>query len=172
MGDILTLFIKYFFPAIMVGIILFDFFTMTIPNWLNALLLVGFIGLIFVVNLPISGIGWHVLAAIVTLAIGFGAFALNFFGGGDAKSVAAIAAWLGWSLDTALFLLIMAILGGVFALILLIIRYMNVGKMLPEKMSKINWVKAIVTPEMRMPYGVAIGAAGLVIYNPEKWLVL
>lgn len=172
MGDILTLFIRYFFPVIMAGIILFDFFSMTIPNWLNALLLVGFIGLIFVVKLPMAGIGWHLLAAFITLAIGFGAFALNFFGGGDAKSIAAIAAWLGWSTDTALFLLIMAILGGVFALILLIIRYMNIGKMLPEKVSEIKWVKAIVTPEMRMPYGVAIGAAGLIIYTPDKWLML
>ncbi|MCJ8323695.1 MAG: prepilin peptidase [Rhizobiales bacterium] len=151
---------------------MFDFFSMTIPNWLNALLMVGFIGLIFAVNLPMVSIGWHLFAAFITLAIGFGAFALNFFGGGDAKSVAAIAAWLGWSLDTALFLLIMAILGGLFAIILLIIRYMNIGKMLPKKVSEINWVKAIVTPEMRMPYGVAIGAAGLVIYTPDKWLML
>lgn len=171
MSDFLILFIKYFFPALMVAIILYDFFTMLIPNWLNILLFAGFVLLAIATALPLPVVGWHILAAFITLLIGFGAFAANLFGGGDAKSIAAIAVWFGWSLDTLYFILIMAVLGGVFALVLLIIRFVNVGDWLPEKISNIKWVKAIVTPEMRMPYGVAIGASGLIMYSPEKWLM-
>lgn len=171
MSDILIIFIQYFFPIIMVGIILFDFFTMIIPNWLNLLLFAGFLVLAFMVSLPIADFGWYILAAFLTLLVGFGAFAANLFGGGDAKSVAAIAAWFGWSTDTLFFLLLTALLGGVFALLLLIIRFIGIGEWFPEKIRNIKWVKAIVTPEMRMPYGVAIGAAGLIIYSPAKWLL-
>lgn len=156
----------------MLWIIVSDFFTMIIPNYLNIAIFLGFLGAVFIVKMPYPDIAWHLLAAFITLLAGFALFAANLFGGGDAKSIAAIAAWLGWSTDTLLFLLIMALFGGLFAILLLIIRYMNVDKMLPEKISKIKWVKAIVTPEMRMPYGVAIGAAALIIYQPSDWLTL
>lgn len=170
MDNFLIIFIKYFFPALMVGIILYDFFMMIIPNGLNILLFFGFLGLALMNGLSVPNIGWHLLAAFVTLAAGFTAFAFNLFGGGDAKSIAAIAAWFGWNVETLMFLLLTAVFGGVFAIILIFIRSRNIGDMLPAKFSSIKWVADIITPEMRMPYGVAIGAAGLIIYSPKVWL--
>ncbi len=155
----------------MVAIILFDFFTMIIPNWLNALLFIGFIGTAFLVKMPYEQVGWHLLTAAILLLIGFAVFAANFFGGGDAKSVAAIGAWVGWELDIIYFMLIMAIFGGILAGILLLIRLLNIKAILPKKINDISWVNAIITPKMRMPYGVAIGAAGLVLYAPDKWIL-
>ena len=170
MDSFLVIFIKYFFPAIMVGIILYDFFTMIIPNGLNILLFIGFLGLALMINLPIKDIGWHLLTAFLVLAAGFAAFAFNLFGGGDAKAIAAGAVWFGWSVDTLAFILLTALLGGIFAILLVGIRSMGIGDMLPAKIIDIKWIKSILIPKARMPYGVAIGVSGLYIYSPQTWL--
>lgn len=171
MDSFLVIFIKYFFPAVMVGIILYDFFTMLIPNGLNILLFVGFIGLALMTGLSWPQFGWHILAAALTLIAGFTAFAFHLFGGGDAKAIAAGAAWFGWSQETLIFVLFTAILGGAFAIILVVVRHMNLEYFIPKRFIEATWVKSIVTPKARMPYGVAIGAAGLIMYSPSKWLL-
>lgn len=172
MDSFLVIFIKYFFPAIMVGIILYDFFTMIIPNGLNILLIFGFFGLVLMIDLPMDIAGWHVLAAALALVAGFTAFAFNLFGGGDAKAIAAVVAWFGWSADSLIFVVLTAILGGVMALGLIGIRSMHLDVLVPVKYSETTWLKSLLSPEARMPYGVAIGVAGLIMYEPEKWLVL
>ncbi len=171
MSELINIFIKLFFPTMMMGIIVYDFFTLTIPNTLNALIFIGFIAIVFITNMPLIDSAWHILTAILVLIVGFGLFAANMFGGGDAKSIAAVAAWFGWQMETLYFLILTALLGGIFALILLVVRNKSIQHMLPEKIKNIEWVEAIVTPKARMPYGVAIGAAGLYLYSPEKWLV-
>lgn len=171
MDSFLVIFIKYFFPALMVGIILYDFFTMIIPNGLNILLFLGFLGLALVIDLPIKDIGWHLLAAFLALAAGFAAFAFNLFGGGDAKSIAAVAVWFGWNTETLVFILLTAMLGGIFAVLLVGIRSAGISQMLPLKIIEIKWIKAILVPKARMPYGVAIGTAGLIMYSPKVWLL-
>ncbi|MBL1241538.1 MAG: prepilin peptidase [OCS116 cluster bacterium] len=170
MDNFLVIFIKYFFPAIMVGIILWDFFTMIIPNGLNILLFVGFLGLAMMIDMSLEDIGWHLLAAFLALAAGFAAFAFNLFGGGDAKSIAAATAWFGWSTESIIFILLTAILGGAFAIALITIRSSGINLILPAKIVDMKWVKSILVPEARMPYGVAIGAAGLIMYSPKVWL--
>lgn len=170
MDSFLVIFIKYFFPALMAGIILYDFFTMIIPNGLNILLFFGFLGLALMTNMSLEDIGWHLLAAFLALVAGFAAFAFNLFGGGDAKSIAAATAWFGWNIEALIFILLTAILGGVLALLLVSIRSSGISDMLPDKITDMKWAKTILVPKVYMPYGVAIGVAGLIMYSPKVWM--
>ncbi|NRA86294.1 MAG: prepilin peptidase [Rhizobiales bacterium] len=172
MSDLFSIFIKFFFPTMMVGVIIYDFFTLTIPNTLNFLIFIGFIFIAFMTGISLVDFGWHMLACFVALTFGFTLFAFNMFGGGDAKSLAASVTWFGWQPQTVELLLATAILGGVFAVFLLIMRSQLVQYLLPIKLTNIQWVRAIFTPQARMPYGVAIGAAGIWLYSPDKWLAL
>src|SRR4051794_8107139 len=86
-----------FFPALMAFAAASDLLTMTISNRISLLLLAGFPALALVVGMPIETIGWHLLAGVAMLAVGFGLFCTGWIGGGDAKLMAATAIWLGWS---------------------------------------------------------------------------
>ena len=79
---------------------------MRIPNWLSIAALVGFIvlGLIF---LPISLIGWRLLAGFVVLVIGFLLNMMGILGGGDAKFGAAMIPFIAYG-DFGTFALIFA----------------------------------------------------------------
>ena len=175
MDELLSIFIKFFFPTMMVGIIVYDFFTLTIPNTLNLLIFIGFIFVALMSGIALEDFGWHMLAGFVVLLFGFTLFAFNKFGGGDAKGFAATAVWFGWQIETLELLLLIAVLGGLFALFLLIIRSTSVQYFIPDKVRNLQndrkWAEAIFTPKARMPYGVAIGAAGIWLYAPEKWLM-
>lgn len=115
-----------------------DLRSRTIPNFMPVLLLVAFIPAAW-----FAGYGWpqalsHLGAAAMVFAVAVLLFALRVWGGGDAKLVAAVALWIGF---TALsrFVVIMALAGGVLALVMLLIY----GR------------------RARVPYGIAIAIAGL-----------
>ncbi|MFN8930225.1 MAG: prepilin peptidase, partial [Alphaproteobacteria bacterium] len=92
------------------------------------------------------------LAAFITLIVTFGLFALNLFGGGDAKLLPALMLWTGWNIASLQFLFLMAILGGVFALLLLALRFM-----LRRRAS----LPKLLQPAAPIPYGIAIAMAFL-----------
>lgn len=169
MEQFLVIFIGYFFPAVMVGIILYDFFTMKIPNGLNILLFFGFLGLALMIDMPLPDIGWHLLAAFIVLAAGIAAFAFNLFGGGDAKAIAAATAWFGWNVDAVIFILLTGILGGVLAVVLLLVRRLHLSVYVPTKFSHMKWFETVSVPKAHIPYGVAIGISGLIMYSPINW---
>lgn len=100
------------------------------------------------------------LAGIVLLA-GFGLFAIQLVGGGDAKLAAAAALWAG-SDNIATFLIIASLAGGLLAIVVLLWRtafphlegeptHEDIGTRLK---------RGLKTP---VPFGVAIAAAGLFI---------
>ncbi len=65
----------------------------------------------------------HLIAFGLTFALGFLAFALGLFGGGDAKLMTALALWFGLA-ELPSFLVITAIGGGLLALTLLCLRHL------------------------------------------------
>jgi prepilin peptidase CpaA len=71
-----------------------------------------------------DGIAWadHALACALMLALGFGAFAFGLVGGGDVKLLTALALWFGMTALPSL-LTLTAIGGGLFALVLLALRF-------------------------------------------------
>jgi len=153
------------FPAAMAFAAAMDLVTMTIPNRISLALIATFLLLA-----PFSGIGWHTLlvnhvaAGLFVLAIGIGLFACRTLGGGDAKLLAAAALWIGF--DNLLpFLVQMAILGGVLSIAVLAYR-----RFVPEGfVTGPAFAGRLHDKKSGIPYGIAIGGAGMLIYPATPW---
>jgi prepilin peptidase CpaA len=153
------------FPAAMAFAAATDLITMTVPNRIAILLVAGF----FVVA-PLAGLGWtdvglHLLAGAAALVVAFGFFAMGWIGGGDAKLFAATTLWLGpqalltYSLTTAL-------IGGALTLGILLWR----GMPLPVAFVSQGWLVRLHDAKEGVPYGIALAAAGLLIYPDTPFM--
>ncbi len=137
-----------------------DLFSMTIPNRIPLVLLLGFI-----VVAPFTGMGWQTLAmsllaaAIVFFAC-FALFAANVMGGGDAKLLTAAACWYGFNISLIEFLLGVAFLGG----------FLTIGILLLRSRSQQIMASGMPIPDSllvakKVPYGIGIAVAGLMTYG-------
>jgi len=160
--DILLLTI---FPGAMALAAATDLFTMTVPNRLALVLVAGFF-----VAAPLAGLAWpdiglHVALAVAALIVTFAFFSFGWIGGGDAKLFAATCLWLG---PQALFTysVYAALIGGVLTLALLFWR----GMPLPAMLISQGWLVRLHSPREGVPYGIALAAAGLLVY-PETPLM-
>jgi prepilin peptidase CpaA len=147
----MTVFSLYLLFA-MVAVIIFDVTRYIIPNWLVGSLVLLYPIAVWLAPQPVD---WPMaLAAAGTVfAVGYVIFAMKWMGGGDIKLMTACGLWVGFSglLD---FLFLTALLGGVFALLLLIIR-----KLLPFAGLAAAKLPRILRPGEPVPYGVAIALA-------------
>ncbi len=153
------------FPAAMAFAGAMDLFTMTIPNRVSIGLIVAFIVAAIVVPLGWSDIANHVGAGLLMLAVGFAMFALGWLGGGDAKLLAAAALWFGFE-GLAQYLVLVAIAGGVLALVIL--SYRNSTP--PLWLYRQEWAMRLHAKAGGIPYGIALAAAGLWLYPSTSWL--
>jgi len=151
------------FPAVMAFAACSDLLTMRISNKLVLLLAFGFVAMALVVELPLQQFAMHVLCAFVVLVVAFGMFALRWIGGGDAKLAAATTLWLGFGL-TLPYLAYAAMLGGVLTLLILVLRRLPIAALLANK-PWLAWLNRLHDPKQGVPYGVALAAAGLLIYS-------
>ncbi|MEQ8268510.1 MAG: prepilin peptidase [Parvibaculum sp.] len=151
------------FPIAMIFGALWDLTTMTIPNLLTVALAAMFAVLVPFVGLSLQDIALHVAAGVAMLLVGMTLFAFGWIGGGDAKFVAAIALWIGWY-DLLGYLLIASIFGGALTLLLLWFRTMP----LPLFMHR-EWILRLHDRKTGIPYGVALAAAGLLIFDETIW---
>lgn len=161
--DILLLF---FFPALMAFAAISDLLTMTISNRVSLLLVAGFIGMALLTGMPLATFGLHIGAGALVLVITFAMFAFGWIGGGDAKLAAATGMWCGFAvlLD---YLLVASIFGGILTLFLLYWR----TSWLPEFAMKISWIARLHHHQTGIPYGIALAAAGLVVYpHTQIWM--
>lgn len=145
------------FVLAMAASMLFDLSTMTIPNRL-----VGGVVLSYLVFAAASGSSWetmglHLVAGAVVLALTFGAFALGWMGGGDAKLIAATALWFGPTLAFWDYLFLASLFGGVLTLVMILAR-----ACLRPTTGHAS-VDRLLDPASGVPYGVALGAAGIVV---------
>lgn len=160
-----NLLILAIFPACMAFAAAMDLITMTVPNRIPLVLIIGFACLAPLVGLSLSEIGVQVVAAIVALAVGFGMFAMGWIGGGDAKLFAATVLWLNpEALVTYIFF--SAILGGALTLVLLAYR----SYPLPSFMMSQDWVVRLHQPREGVPYGIALAAGGLIAYSHTPFM--
>lgn len=152
------------FPAVMALAGSIDLFTMTIPNRITLGLVIA-----FVLALPFSGLGWmaiasHVGAFALMLVIGILMFARGWFGGGDAKLMAAAALWIG--LDRLFeYVIMISITGGVLVLAILAYRQAT----LPRCLLGQEWALRLHQKSGGVPYGIALAAAALWIYPKTSW---
>jgi len=147
------------FPAAMIYAAASDLITMTISNRLSIALFAGFFVVAALIGMPFSDIGKHLAASAVVLVFAFGFFARGWIGGGDAKLAAATALWIGFShlMD---YLLVAAILGGALTLLILQARKWP----LPHLLARQPWIARLHAMETGIPYGIALAAAGLIVY--------
>lgn len=135
-----------------------DLASFTIPNFLSAALLALFVLFALAAGLSLSAIGWHLLAGLLGLVIGFSLFALGYVGGGDAKLFAATVLWLGFK-DLLPYALLASICGGALTLALLALRRLP----LPLVLMRQAWIVKLHDAHSGIPYGVALAAGAFIL---------
>lgn len=137
-----------------------------IPNWLTAAVALGFLPWATLAGPP-DGWPWHFAVGAAALAAGMGLFALGWLGGGDAKLLAATSLWMGLS-QIAAYLMLVALIGGLFSLIVLAARYAAAHGRRPVAGAGGRRPRLLTHGEP-VPYGVAVAGAGLVVVA-LRWL--
>jgi prepilin peptidase CpaA len=147
------------FPAAMIFAAASDLVTMTISNRLSIALFLAFFAVAVLIGMPLPDMGRHMIASAIVLVFAFGFFARGWIGGGDAKLATATALWLGFShlMD---YLLVAAIIGGALTLLILQARKWP----LPNVLARQPWIARLHAVETGIPYGIALAAAGLIVY--------
>jgi prepilin peptidase CpaA len=162
---IIELLIITIFPAAMALAAATDLFSMTVPNWISLVLVVTFAVLAPLVGLGWSDIGLHVALAAAALVVTFAMFSFGWIGGGDAKLFAATCLWLGPE-QMLLYAIYSAMIGGVLTLLILGLRSVP----LPAMLSSQGWLVRLHSPKEGVPYGIALAAAGLLVYPDTPFM--
>ena len=155
------------FPFCMAFAAVSDALSMTIANRVSLLLVATFAAVA-----PLSGMDWSVFAMhwaafALVLACTFALFALGGMGGGDAKLMAATALWMGFGVPLAEYLVTASVLGGMLTLSIMSLR----GSLAAPFVSANPVLSHFADPKVGIPYGMALGAAGLVV-GPESDLMM
>jgi prepilin peptidase CpaA len=141
-----------------------DLLTMKIPNRISIVMVLAFFPLA-----PLAGLGgWdilnHVWAGLGVLALGVLLFIPGWFGGGDAKLMAAIALWIGP--DALLpYLFYVALAGGMIATIFSTVRSVPLPRLLLGE----AWALRLHRQDAGIPYGLALAAGALLVYPNTVW---
>ena len=154
-----------FFPFLMAFAAASDLVSMTISNKVSLMVMAGFMVFAAWMQMDLVTIAWHWAMFGIVLLVSFTLFAFNIIGGGDAKLVAAASLWFGWE-HTMDYILIFSIMGGLMTLILLRLRSVP----LPDRVAKVDWIARLYNAESGVPYGVALGAAAIIVYPQTQWM--
>ena len=148
------------FPSLMAYAASSDLLTMTIANWVSAVLVGAFLLLAVWVGMPASEVlASHLACGGAVLVLTFALFAFGWIGGGDAKLAAATAVWLGWD-NLYAYGVIASVAGGALTLVILGCRKVD----LPPVLDRQAWAKRLHAAGNGVPYGIALALAGLMLY--------
>ena len=147
------------FPVAMAFAAANDLFTMKIPNRISLALIGGFVAIALITRMPLETLGLHVIIAVAVLIATFTLFSLNMLGGGDAKLMAAGALWMGPD-HIIEFVAYVTIFGGILAVAMLGYRNFLPANALPLP----AWARRLHRTGEGIPYGIAIAAAGLMLF--------
>jgi prepilin peptidase CpaA len=132
-----------------------DIARMIIPNWVSIAMAGIFPVAALAQGMAFPEIGLHLLFAAGILVVGFFLFSANIIGGGDAKLLAAAAAWTGFAAFLP-FMYWTVLAGGLMALALLAAR-----QFVPQAESNPPFINHLLQKQNGIPYGVAIMLGGL-----------
>lgn len=139
----------------------FDVWRFIIPNVISAVLVVAFVPA--AVLLPLSEPWWsYPAAAVIVFGVGLVGYSFKIMGAGDIKLLTAVSLWAGLG-ELPVFLVFVAICGGVLALALIILRrvlFLGMASFAP--LHGVRLPRILVSGEA-VPYGVAIAAGGIVL---------
>ena len=148
------------FPFCMVFAAISDMLSMTIANRVSVALVAT-----FAVVAPLTGMdwatyGWHFAAGFLVLAVTFAMFAVGGMGGGDAKLLSATALWMGMSMELIQYVFYAALIGGVLTLIIVFYRRSPLATLTGTNV----FLRHFADEKAGVPYGIALGAAGLIVF--------
>lgn len=141
-----------------------DLLTMKIPNRISAVLVLSFFPMALLAGLGVADVMSHMGAALGVLALGVLLFIPGWFGGGDAKLMAAIALWVGPDNLVAYFLHA-AVTGGFIAMAFSLARSVP----LPSLLLGQEWALRLHRRDAGIPYGLALAAGALLVYPQTVW---
>lgn len=157
----------FILPALMILAAVSDCASLRIPNWLTGLTALAFFPMAWASAMPLTEIGWHLLAGAMLFLAGYALFALRLFGGGDAKLMAAAGLWFGTA-QSVNFLVMTALAGGALALIVAAWSFLSLSWdisggaiSLPLRQRLKGWAP-------KVPYGIAL-AVGAILAFPGTW---
>ncbi|MGH1351207.1 MAG: A24 family peptidase [Methyloligellaceae bacterium] len=161
----LELILIFCFPAAMCLAASMDFFTMTIPNRISLFLLGLFLLLAPFLGLSFPEVGMHLLAGFSMLLVSIVFFYFGWIGGGDAKIFAVASLWFGFE-HLLEYVVFASLLGGLLTLGLLSVRKIP----LPAFLARQEWALRLHDANGGIPYGIALGAAALIVYPETSWM--
>ena len=141
-----------------------DLLTMKIPNRISALMVLAFFPLALLAGLGGWDILHHVAAGLALLVLGVLLFIPGWFGGGDAKLMAAIALWIGPD-NLFPYILYVAIAGGMIATAFSSVRSVPLPRMFLGE----AWAVRLHRPDAGIPYGIALAAGALLVFPQTVW---
>ncbi len=143
-----------------------DLFTMKIPNRISVVMVLAFFPLAVLAGFSAWDIANHVMAGLVMLLLGVLLFIPGWFGGGDAKLMAAIGLWIGAD-NLAAYMIWVALAGGVIAAGFFSARSVP----LPRVFLGEAWALRLHRHDTGIPYGLALAAGALLVYPHTVWFV-
>lgn len=161
MFETAVLVFQLFFIFLICYAIISDFRTLKIPNWVSLALIGAFAvyAALFWDKIPVTQ---HLIYALIALVIGFAIFAFGLMGAADIKLITAVVLWAGPT-DTLPFIFYMGLVGGAFAILIILIQKMI--KYLPALgMNTPIFSRVVKFAERKViPYGIAIGISALIV---------
>jgi prepilin peptidase CpaA len=152
----MTIGLTVLFVLVMAAAMAWDAGTLEIPDTFSIALAAGFLGGALAAGTGLATILQHLAAGLVLFAAGAGLFRLGVWGGGDVKFMAAAGLWFGWT-GLAGWLFMVALCGGGLALAILALRHAVAA---PAPWWP-GWLSRLHRRDEGIPYGVALGAGGL-----------
>lgn len=136
-----------------------DIRRLRIPDSVWLIVLATFFFNYWLLGVP-GGVAPHLWAGGIAFALTFGIYLAGVLGAGDVKLISALALWAGLR-DGMAFMIVMALIGGLLALLLLALRksmarWPAIKPYIPSRRLK-AWARRRI-----YPYGIAICLAGLI----------
>lgn len=147
------------FPIAMAFAAANDLFTMKIPNAISLALIAAFAASALYIGMPMQDALNHAGIGAAVLVVTFILFSMRMLGGGDAKLMAAGALWMGPE-HILFYIAYVTIFGGMLSVAILLYRKFVPAGQLPLP----PWAQRLHTQGTGIPYGIAIAAAGLLMY--------
>ena len=141
-----------------------DLFNMRISNRVALIFLLPFPLFAYGIDMTLMDTGKHIAIGFLTLVIAYYFWTRGWIGGGDAKFAAVAAIWMGPELSI-LFFAFTSVYGALMSLFFVMFR----SQLLPAFMVKMDWVLRLHNVK-RIPYGLALSAAGLQLYASSDWM--
>ncbi len=157
-------------PLLLIFAAASDVMSLRIPNWLTILTAVLFFPMALATGMPLADFGMHLAAGVGLFVAGFIFFQLGFFGGGDAKLMAAAGLWFGTTQSVPfLFMTVMA--GGVLALVVGIWSAISISwEIEGDTAFTASFGKKLRSLKPNVPYGFAFAIGGILAFKDTWWM--